>query len=441
MAGDHRHVLVVARVFTQLRYSRAQVAHVQVPGLVQAANQQNGTDQQRDQAAATGRKPTDALPKAAAEGFLATQFLGIGRRQAHERQQDRQQHLVGDDHHRNAEGGGDRQLSDHLDIHQCNHHKAQGIGQQCHGAGDEQLLETVARSRDAIGAGQCFQFPGVGHLHGVGHANGENQKWHQNRHGVQPQACQWQDAEQPHHRHYCANQRPAGQHQRTAVPEQQHGGNHKGHHEEQQHARSTFGDITNGFGKANDVDADIAGLVFLADFFQLRRDVLQVQPLTAGGVLFLQGGHDHGRGQVIGNDAPNPVGFERAFTYLGQLLGLACVIGGHQVTAGEALLHHFGVTHIGGEQRCHRAALHAVEKKHLVRYLAQHGHGRWREDLALVVLHRDQNLVSPTEVFLVLEEGPHVFVVQRDHLEEPGLDLQVGRAVAQTQGQQDKQCQ
>ncbi|MNP22417.1 hypothetical protein D3C76_1150890 [compost metagenome] len=184
----------------------------------------------------------------------------------------------------------------------------------------------------------------------MGHTDGEDQERHQDRHRVQRQLQQRQQPHQPDHRDHRTDQRPASQHQRTAIPVQQQRADDEGDDEEHQHVGRAFGDVADGFGETDDVDADAVALVVLANFFQLVRHVLQVQALAGDRVGLLQVGHDHGRRQIIGDDAPDPVGLQRTLAHLGDLRRGAGVAGVHQVAAGETVLDHFGVTHVGGEQ-------------------------------------------------------------------------------------------
>ncbi len=100
----------------------------------------------------------------------------------------RQHDFVGDDHQHHADARSDAQFVNDGNIDQHDHPEAQGIHQQCQGAGDEYLAEGGLGRTHRIAARQNFLLPGIGHLHRVGYANREDQKRHQNRHRVDPKA-------------------------------------------------------------------------------------------------------------------------------------------------------------------------------------------------------------------------------------------------------------
>ena len=81
---------------------------------------------------ATPRRPSscerrDPLPEPVARGLLAGQLSSLLRRELAIRKQDRQQHLVGDDHHRDTERSGERELAHHLDIDERDDHEPERI--------------------------------------------------------------------------------------------------------------------------------------------------------------------------------------------------------------------------------------------------------------------------------------------------------------------------
>ena len=115
-------------------------------------------------------------------------------------EQDREQQLVGHDHERHAEARGDAELAHDLDLDVHDHEEAEGVGQQGDGPGDHQFPERDARRRQGVGAAEQLELPGVGHLRGVAHADGEDQKRHQDGHRVHAVAEQRQQSQQPGHR-------------------------------------------------------------------------------------------------------------------------------------------------------------------------------------------------------------------------------------------------
>ncbi|MNJ63608.1 hypothetical protein D3C77_595230 [compost metagenome] len=131
---------------------------------------------------------------------MAAATLGLGTAQ-HRRLQtqigdDHRQHqFVGNDHQHHADTGGDPQLVHDGNINEHDHGKPQGIHQQRQGAGNEDFAECTVGGLHRTAAGQHLLLPRVGHLHRVGYTNGENQERHQNRHRVDAQAQQRQQAQ------------------------------------------------------------------------------------------------------------------------------------------------------------------------------------------------------------------------------------------------------
>ena len=142
-AHDGFDVLVVAGVIVQLGDALAEVAGLHVARLHGRTGHEHGSHHQHHQRGARLREHLDAAPQPLATRLSTgdPQLFDFRRLQVQIGEQDGEQHLVGDDHDRDAQAGGDRQLTHHGDGDVDHDHEADGIGQQCHGTGHEQLAE------------------------------------------------------------------------------------------------------------------------------------------------------------------------------------------------------------------------------------------------------------------------------------------------------------
>ena len=130
----------------------------------------------------------------------------VGQRHRHQQQR-------GEDQHRDADAGGDRQVLDHRNIDQHQHGKAHRVGQQRGDAGDEQAAEGVARGNQLVGATGDVLHDAVHLLRRVGHTDGEDQERHQHRVRIDGVTQPGDDAQLPDHR----DQRAADHQQRCCA--------------------------------------------------------------------------------------------------------------------------------------------------------------------------------------------------------------------------------
>ncbi|MNE65819.1 hypothetical protein D3C80_1613320 [compost metagenome] len=91
---------------------------------------------------------------------------------------DWKQHFVGDNHQRYAETGSDAQFLDDGDVDKHDHHEAQSIGQQRHGAWHRQFTNGTLCRGPRVGPGKHILLPRVSHLHRMGNTDGENHERH-----------------------------------------------------------------------------------------------------------------------------------------------------------------------------------------------------------------------------------------------------------------------
>lgn len=129
------------------------------------------------------------------QGPLGSLAANTNIRQRHRHQQQR-----GEDKHRHADAGGDRQVLDHRDVDQHQHGKAHRIRQQRSHPGHEQAAEGIARCHLAVSATADVLKDAVHLLRRVGYADGKDQEWHQDRIRIDGVAQPGDDAQLPHHR-------------------------------------------------------------------------------------------------------------------------------------------------------------------------------------------------------------------------------------------------
>ncbi len=112
---------------------------------------------------------------------------------------------------------------------------------------------------------------------------------------------------------------------------------------------------------------------------------------------------------------------------------------GDDVAGGDAVLDHFGVAHVGREQRLHPAAVDPGQEEDLVGHVLQHLEELRREHVAVSGHHRHQHPVGAAELLLVLKERRHVRVLERQQLGEAGVDAQARGRPAEQSRRQDEE--
>ncbi|MNQ75836.1 hypothetical protein D3C85_906420 [compost metagenome] len=274
----------------------------------------------------------------------------------------------------------------------------------------------------------------------MGHADGEDQERHQDRHRVDAQAQQRQQAEQPDHRQQRHHQRHHGQLERARIAPQQRRGDQEGHHEEAHHRAETLDHVADQLGEADHVDLDLIAIVVRADFLEAL-GYLDVGNLLAGlRVDVLQVGTHHRGLQVVGHQTADLSGARSVVAHLLEIFEGAGEARRHHHVAEEAVLGHLDVLHVGGEQRGHAGAADPGGKEYVVGDLAQGFEEHRVVDVTLALpAHTDQEAVGTGEDLAVFEEVHHVFVAQRNQLVEARVQPGLQGTGAEADGDRDEQ--
>ncbi len=288
---------------------------------------------------------------------------------------------------------------------------------------------------------QRLEPPGVGHLHRVRDRDREDQERHQDRHRVEPEPEDRQQAEQPDHGHDRADERERRDHQRAGIPVQQQRRDDERDAEEHEHAGRALGDVADRLGEADDVDAGVLVLVLGADPSSWAATACRSRRSPVSGSFSISVATTIAAVWSFETMRPTQSDLSRFSCTFAICSGVPAKSADTHVAAAEAVLDDLGVAHVRGEQRRHGAALDAGDVEDLLGHLAQRVHELLVVDGPLLVLQRDQHLVGAAEVRLVLQEGRHVRVLQRDHLGERRLHAQLARHRAQQDGDQDEQDQ
>ncbi len=134
--------------------------------------------------------PRQSCGKAAVRTVRLGTQTALGRRRADAGigQQHRQQDQVGEDQHRDAEAGGQRQILDNRDVDHHQHGEADGVGEQRSHAGEEQAAEGIAGGDQPMRAAPDVLHDAVHLLRPVRHADGEDEEGYEDGEGVELEA-------------------------------------------------------------------------------------------------------------------------------------------------------------------------------------------------------------------------------------------------------------
>ncbi len=296
-------------------------------------------------------------------------------------------------------------------------------------ARQKQLPEGAPRGGQGVVGIAGLQGDAVDFLHAVGDADGEDQKRHQHRIRVQPEAEKVHQPQLPDHRHQGGAQHRDGAADAVSEPVQQHQGDHEGDAEEHHHHDQTVDQVTDLLGETDDVHLDVgvlrlelaADLVFQAVGKLLVVQVFQFALVIGVGVGLQQRELDDARLEVVGHQPPHLAGLEDVVAQQLQAVGRTVVALRDDLATGETVLGHLGPAHAGAPQRLHARAVDAGDVERLVVDLAQGLHVVLVEDVAVHRFHRNTHGVAQVgQVVAVLHHLLDEGVLERDHFLEAG---------------------
>ena len=363
--------------------------------------------------------------------------LGRRRADAGVRQQDRQQHQIGENQHRHPHARSDGQVLDDLDVDHHQHRKAHRIGQQRGHAGEEQAAKRVARRHQPVGATPDVLHDAVHFLRAMAHADGEYQKRHQYRVRVQFIAQRRQQPQQPHHRHHRTQHHQQGAAQAAGVPEQHRSADRDGGGKKHQHLLQAVDQIPHDLGKARDVDSDFVRLILGAQLLDTLGQPVIIDAFAGFGDLLLQRHQDDARLVVGRHQLPDFPGALDVDAHLFEALGRAVEVIGNHRAAVQAVFGHAGPAHRRGPQRFHVRPVDAGNQEHLIAELAHGVQVVGIENRPLLGLHGNaQGVAHPRQLFTVFEEIGDVRMAGGDHLFVGGIQRKPQGLVTQHQGDQ-----
>ncbi|MCY1208694.1 hypothetical protein D9M72_203280 [compost metagenome] len=358
VGGDVGVVEVVARVGPQLGRTGVQVADLQLQADGEAGHGQGAGRHKGDRRPAPSGEviePTPECAQAPAAHFLALmpQAAGSGAlADADIGQQHRQQQQVGEDQHRHANTGGDRQILDDRDIDQHEHGETHGIGQERGEPGEEQAAKGVACGHQLMGAAPHVLHDAVHLLRAVGHADGEHQEGHQDGERVQRVARQRDQPQLPDHGDQRAADHQGGAAHTTGVGVDDEGGDRGGGGEVRHDLQQPVEQVADQLGEADHANPDRPAVLSFVPGPQLvlehPGERVVVDGLAADRVFLQQRHKDHARLEVIAHQTADNAGAGDVHAQLFDAGGRAVVGIRHHRTALETLFGHFGPAHRRG---------------------------------------------------------------------------------------------
>src|SRR5690606_18278749 len=316
------------------------------------------------------------------------------------------------------------------DVDQQQGHEADGVGEQRHQAGNEQLTEGHARSRQCVSRLARCHGDAVDLLYPVGNTDGEYQERHQHRVGVETEAQGVQQPQLPDHRNQRGDDHRQGALEAVGEPQQQHEGDADGHGEEQCHADQAVDQITDLLGETDDVHFHIRvlRLVLVADLlFQLVGERLVVesdQPALVFRVRIglQQRNVDDAGLEVVRHQAADLTRLEDVAAQVLEAVGRTVIGLRNHLTTGETFFGHFGPAYARTPQRFQAGTVNTGNVEGLVMDLPQRLHVFLAEDVAIGGFYGNAHRVAQVgQVITVLEHFLNIGMPQRNHLLEAGL--------------------
>ena len=171
-----------------------------------------------------------------------------------------------------------------------------------------------------------------------------------------------------------------------------------------------------------------------ADAIELARDLDVVEPLAGVRMKLLQLGGDDRSSEIVRHQAADDAGLDDVLAHprkagLGRL-----EVRRHHVAGADAVLHHLDEAHVRSDDGEDLGPVDTGQEEHRVGHLAQRGEELRGEHVAAARHQRDHHAVRAAELVAMLEEGPHVLVLDRHQLGESGIDPQPRREPPHRQG-------
>ena len=278
------------------------------------------------------------------------------------------------------------------------------------------------------------------------HADREDQERYEESQGIYAVTEQHQRAKLPGHRHEGAHDGHHGDLQRLhVVPDGQQREQDRDHRK-YDHRHRAIRDVADDLGEPDHVNVDARPLRLHQDIgaldlvahaaFEIARNLYGVDGFP-GGVVLEDDRRDQRAREIVGHQSAANAGLQDVLADLCQRFGGRHELRVDHVAGLDAALHDFHVTHVGREQRLHARAVDAVHDQHFVGSLLERIEEPGREHVAVARDQRDQHAIRPAELGLVLHEGLHVLVLERQLLGERGIDVQAARR-HEAQGQRQE---
>ena len=427
--GDDLGVDIVLRVRPQFGHPSVEVADLDLGRLPTADRKEHRCDGNDD-----GRIPwrcdlAEGPPELGHLLLTLMEFLPVTLLELDVGQQNRDKDEVCQDDHRDAEAGCDRHLLDHANLDQHDGDEADGVRQQRDAARDDQTAEGGARGVEALEPVEDLGAEGAHHLDPVTDSDRKYQKRHQYRHRIDTETEQGEKPQLPDD----GGQRAADDNDRQLealrVDVDEDRRDDEGDQEEEHDPLRARREIADDLCEADDVvikvDPDLVARKLIANRLEFVGDAEVVELLTSGRVELEElGGNDRGR-EVVRYEPPHVVALEDVLADLGEpLLGRFEVVR-DDVASRYAVLHHLGKADVGSVEGHHPGAVDAGDEEDLVGSFSEDLKKLGREDVPFAGFDRNHDPIGAAKGVAVLEVSLHIGMLERQHLGEAGIDLEV----------------
>ena len=189
----------------------------------------------------------------------------------------------------------------------------------------------------------------------------------------------------------------------------------------------SVGDIADDLREADDMDADVGGLVFRPDVgFKRRSHLGVIEPLPGLRVDLQQGSDDDRARVVIGHQLADATGFDDVLTDAFEACGGGLEVHRNDAAALESILHDLDVANVGRENGTDLGAIDAGNIISLIGDFLQLFEKFRREDVASGRGERDDNPVGAAKLNLILLKRRDVVVIGGELFGEARIDMSPG---------------